>query len=409
VEALSKGSRSTVTLIREAMSETNETNPTSDVAATMLKRANEFLDTLKTLPPQRDLTPDDEYALFPFEHRFREKFDYFAPSARKFFGLPLRYMNRARLKAAEQLLAAGVSDIGFRKIEQIRELENVLTHRDQKSPLGLLIVRDPDAYYVSIFATLRKDGTIDDSKPWSWRFEGHHLSLHWTLLGNRVVSSTPQFIGAQPLEVVESDPNDVLPAGTRVLEHHEDLARQLIGQLTPDQARIARSEIPWDIETTNASDALSQRHPHRLEDAGNGRRGILFKDLNTGDQQNTLWELIKAHASFQTGAVQAARLREISDDPREGAGRRRERIRFFYMLGTKHEGSPREPLYYKIRGETFVIEYLNKAFTVPSAHPDADKPDHQHTVWRDFENDWGRAQLAQHSALNTAQRQSDMA
>jgi hypothetical protein len=66
------------------------------------------------------------------------------------------------------------------------------------------------------------------------------------------------------------------------------------------------------------------------------------------------------------------------------------RVKFFLMGGLKSG----DPLYYRVRSEgIFVIEYINKAFS-----PANIAADHQHTVWRDFQGDWGRDVLGEDQA-----------
>jgi uncharacterized protein DUF3500 len=46
-------------------------------------------------------------------------------------------------------------------------------------------------YWVSVY------GDPDADKPWSWRFEGHHLSVTMTVAAD-AVSPAPVFLGANP-------------------------------------------------------------------------------------------------------------------------------------------------------------------------------------------------------------------
>ena len=48
-------------------------------------------------------------------------------------------------------------------------------------------IRDPYLYHACIF------GKPDASGTWGWRFEGHHLSLNFTLVNGRIFSVTPSF------------------------------------------------------------------------------------------------------------------------------------------------------------------------------------------------------------------------
>jgi hypothetical protein len=53
------------------------------------------------------------------------------------------------------------------------------------------IVRDPELYNVAIFGTPGKGA-------WGWKFEGHHLSTNFTIVGDRPVVFSPAFMGANP-------------------------------------------------------------------------------------------------------------------------------------------------------------------------------------------------------------------
>jgi hypothetical protein len=321
-----------------------------------------FLDSLHA--PQKNRAAGYEYALFDFNHPSRRTFDYFAPSSQFTYGLPLRFMNPVQLQAALNLLKGCLSEEGFKSIGQIFLLENVLAQRESDRPI---FVRDEHAYYIAIYGMPSPTGT------WSLRFQGHHLSLQWTFSGGAVVSTTPQFLGAQPAMVASDDWNHEinLPAGTRVLGPQEDLARDLIQSFEPEQKKIAQGQVQWDLETTNVTDALRERKPNRLEDEGQGLRGISYSKLLPA-QQSKLQELIKRHACIQLPEIVKSRLDVINK-----AGW--ENIKFFYLNGNV----PGDPLYYRIRSKTFMIEFLNKAFSMAG-----DIADHQHTVWREFDEDW---------------------
>ena len=84
---------------------------------------------------------------------------------------------------------------------------------------------------------------------WGWRFEGHHLSLNFTLAGDHLVVDTPSFLGANPANVPRGP-----RAGLRVLAAEEDEARALLGSLSDAQRREAvfDTRTYGDIVTTNA-------------------------------------------------------------------------------------------------------------------------------------------------------------
>jgi len=100
------------------------------------------------------------------------------------------------------------------------------------------IGRDPDLYYLTLF------GEPSNDKAWAFRFEGHHLSLHFSSATGRLVSSTPAFFGAEPSKVL-SGPH----AGLRVLGDQEDAARRLFDSLDAAQRKVAiiATSAPGDI------------------------------------------------------------------------------------------------------------------------------------------------------------------
>ena len=102
--------------------------------------------------------------------------------------------------------------------------------------------------------------------------------------------------------------------------------------------------------------------------------GVAFGAL-TADQQGTLSALVEEYASTQPPDVAEARLLRLHE-----AGL--DRIKFAWMGGIeKGQGH-----YYRIQGPTFLIEYDN-------TQNDAN---HIHSVWRDFDGDFGEDLLAAH-------------
>ena len=307
-------------------------------AADMARAASAFLAAL-----------DDEgraKATFAFDSE--ERFSWhFVPMPRA--GLPLKLMSPPQRDAAMALLRAGLSEKGYTKAETIRTLELVLAEIEQNP-----VRRDPDLYYVTIFGKPAADGT------WGWRFEGHHISLNWTLVGGRSIASTPQFFGSNPAEV-RGGPKK----GTRALAAEEDLARALLDSLSDSQRAhgVISDTAPPDVFSGD------KRKVEPLDDSG-----VPFTDL-TAEQRGLLLAIIDEYAGAQPRAIaeqRVARLREAGVD----------RIRFAWM-GGRARG---EPHYYRLQGPTFLIEYDN-------TQNDAN---HIHAVWRDFDGDFGVDLLREH-------------
>jgi|SRR5579884_837805 len=305
---------------------------------TMYEAATDFLATLDAAQKQK--------ALLPFNSEERLNWHY-VPRERQ--GLHYKAMNPSQQQAAQTLLQIGLSKIGYRKAEAIRQLENVLRALENGSP-----IRDPDLYYFTVFGEPAAKGA------WGWRYEGHHISLNWTILQGKVIASSPQFLGSNPGEV-RSGPQK----GTRVLAAEEDLGRALVKSLDAEQrkAAILSETAPADIITAAARKAAI------LED-----KGIAYGRLNP-EQQGLLLTLLKEYATVQAPEIARQRLAAVRKSGLD-------RVKFAWMGGLeKGQGH-----YYRIQGATFLIEYDN-------TQNDAN---HIHTVWRDFQGDFGIDLLAHH-------------
>ncbi|HZO87402.1 MAG TPA: DUF3500 domain-containing protein [Chthonomonadaceae bacterium] len=283
----------------------------------------------------------------PFNSEERLNWHY-VPKERQ--GLCFKEMRPSQREVAYSLLRVGLSQKGLAKAAAIRQLENVLREIEQgKGP-----VRDPDLYFVTIFGEPSEKGV------WGWRYEGHHISLHWTLLRGKVIASTPQFLGANPAEV-----RDGPLRGTRVLAAEEDLARALVKSLDAAQRQeaILSDTAPPDIITR------AERKVSILE-----HRGLAYPQMNS-EQQGLLLELIHEYVSAQASIMARQRL----DRVRRGG---LENIKFAWMGGLERG----QGHYYRIQGPAFLIEY-------DCTQNDAN---HIHTVWRDFNGDFGADLLERH-------------
>src|SRR5262245_37875123 len=170
---------------------------TADVAARMGAAADVLL---------REL--DDEQralAALPFSAESSREWLEYRPRRRP--GACLAMLSPAARKAAHRLLATALSDRCYAQAMAIIALEEVLDRAE-----GWSHGRHSGDYWISVYGEPAKDG------PWSWRFEGHHLSVSMTLSGEDV-SPAPVFLGANPARVSYAG-RDV----SRPLAPEEDLA-----------------------------------------------------------------------------------------------------------------------------------------------------------------------------------------
>jgi hypothetical protein len=320
--------------------------------ATMTAAATKFLESL---------TPDQrQQATFAFNGDERTHWNFVPTELFPRNGLTVKQMNQSQRKLAHELLKAGLSQRGYMTATQIMQLESVLAALEaaQRSVatqlLGRTFVRDPERYFFSIF------GTPSTRNTWGWRVEGHHMSLHFTVVNGTLVAGSPSFFGSNPAEVREGP-----SAGTRILGPEEDAARSLLESLDASQREraIIHDVAPNDI-VTMAKVKVDPLSPV----------GIPASALRA-TQRTLLRKLIDVYAGYMADDIAADRLARI-----EKAGW--DNVAFAWAgplaRGQKH--------YYRVQGPTFLIEYDNTQ----------NDGNHIHSVWRDFNGDFGEDLLREH-------------
>ena len=144
-------------------------------------------------------------ATFPFETPERFVWAY-TPGPRK--GLAIRDMRPDQRAASTAILASAMSPRTAGEVAAIIALETVLGQLEQAGGRAGWTRRDPELYWFAVF------GDPGSAAPWSWRIGGHHIAIHVTVADDRVIGTTPSFLGANPA---------VIPSGPRAGE--QDAAR----------------------------------------------------------------------------------------------------------------------------------------------------------------------------------------
>jgi hypothetical protein len=285
-------------------------------------------------------------ALRPFDDRDRLDWHY-TPHSRN--GVSFKDLDVGGRAAVHALLKQALSAGGHAKVVNIIELELVLRELET---FGLM--RDPERYHLTVY------GTPQRTAPWGWRFEGHHISLNFTLDGDLPAADTPSFFGANPA-LVPKGPRK----GLRVLAEEEDEARKLLAALTPAQRNsvVFEPQTYGEIVTSN-SERVDPMKPV----------GVAAAQMDEA-QRAQLMKLIEVYArNFEPGLA-AARLARV----REGGI---EKIHFGWAGATERGRAH----YYRVQGPLFLIEY----------DCSQNGGNHIHTVWRDFSGDFGRDLLREH-------------
>ena len=279
-------------------------------------------------------------------------FWYYPPLNRH--GLQLRDMNEEQRKLAYALMATGLTEDSNRKAQLIIEHEAVLGPLEQERG-RVTFVRDPLLYAWTIFGDPANDG-----EPWGWRVEGHHVSLHYSVWGDRVLSMTPFFFGANPAEVPKGPKQ-----GLRILGDSQDIALELMESLDAGQKSRAMiyDEAPADIITFNSSRASLPKE----------------EGLPASAMSGTQREMLMTLASEYVTRIRADLAEDKLTALREGG---LEKIHLAWG-GPVDRGQPH---YYRLHGGDFVVEYDNRQ----------NGANHIHSVLRDVNNDFAADVMRDH-------------
>ena len=351
----------------------------------MGEAANAFLASLST--DQRSHT------VFPFADQSARTEWHYTPH--KTPGMPFTEMDRTQQRLAQRLIACGLSRAGFNLASTIMGLETALDAIEEWS--AELWWRDSRLYTVTIF------GTPGSTEPWSWRFQGHHISLNYTIVDGRIVAPTPSFFGSNPAEAPLGPTSWIRPLGAT-----EDLARELVHALDSGQrAQALIAEIaPPDIVSLNRPAVVNnmmplqspgitdppgvqeqystmerfieelQTTPAHLEAVRytTTPKGVAGTALNKGQR-----ELMAALVAEYIRRM-PEELAEIELARFDAAGL--DQLHFVWAGPIERHA----PHYFRLQGPRFLAEYDNIQ----------NNANHVHSVWRDPSNDFGVDLLAHH-------------
>jgi Protein of unknown function (DUF3500) len=314
-------------------------------AYTRLHSASVMTDAAKAF--LASLTPQQR-AQATFQFQNDERFDWhYIPKPRK--GLSLRQMTAEQQQLAHALLAAGLSQRGYIKAVSIMSLDEVLKAIEGgKGPQ-----RDPDGYFFTVFGEPSATGT------WGYRVEGHHFSQNFTIVNGKV-QGAPSFFGTNPAEI-----KDGPRKGLRILAREDDLGRQLVKSLSADQKKTAvlSKEAPKEILTEASRKAALNGQPSGLDAA-----------KMSAPQRAIFQSLLDEYCQNMTGEIDQFREEQIKK-----AG---DKIYFAWAGGEE----PGQGHYYRIQSPSFLVEMDDTQ----------DHANHIHSVWRDFEGDFGLDLLKEH-------------
>lgn len=289
------------------------------------------------------LSPDGgKRARFAFDDDVRRRWNFMGTAVKP--GLPLEQMSTAEKDKASVLLQTLLSPQGYDKARMIMACQDVMRELGD-GPAD----RNSERFSIALFGDPAPD------RIWALRIEGHHLSLSWTLRGNDLMAITPASFSVIPQNIPVG-----ARKGTVVLDQEEMLGRKLINDLTGSKRReaIFSDSLPGNV--------LAQAGK---EDRFTMKEGIAVADLATA-QQDLLWQLIET-TTVEPWPPHIAELQQTRIREGDAASVH------FAWAGSLNPG---EMFYYRIHGDTFVLEFTSVF----------GNPEHLHAIYHDPERTLGR-------------------
>ena len=292
-----------------------------------------------------DVLPADQKQKLLYKYDDPERVNWhFIPKDRN--GIVLWDLNGEPKKVAEDLVKVGLSAAGHAKVLQVRSLEEVLYLFEAGEEDYRRNRRHTHKYHITIFGVPGPTGL------WGWRFEGHHLSLNFSIQDGVVVSSTPEMFGANPA-LIDAGPGRQL----RILSGREDIARQILKACNDEQKKKM-----W-ISETAPDDIRGAGAPQAVVEAAVGLR---YGDMSP-DQQKMLRDLLGEYLSAMPAQVVRDRMKAM-----EKSGMDDVRMAWW------GESEVNKRHHYVIQGASFIVEYNNTQ----------NEANHVHAMWRNVGGDF---------------------
>ena len=187
---------------------------------------------------------------YDFNDSARVKWNNLPVGLRARVGVNIGSMTEIQRVQLHRMLSVSLSSQGYLKATGIFHLDNLLNQMydtlkvrkevDDTTYTFLMGLKwSHQNFYLVFFGDPHNDAV------WGYKLEGHHLSLNFSVNGDKV-AVTPFFIGTDPAEYRILD-----YAGWRVLGQEEDLGIKLIQSLSAEQRRKATMDttVPGDIIT----------------------------------------------------------------------------------------------------------------------------------------------------------------
>lgn len=301
----------------------------------MVAAAEAFLATLS----------DDEkkQALLPLDDAERSKWTN-VPTKADDGGIRLGDLTRPQLEKACAFLSTVMSESGYLKARNIMMADDLLIKNEgQAKRRGGFGSAN---FWIAIF------GTPSETKPWGVQWDGHHVAVNLTIVGEKMTVS-PSFIGTQPHKFTLGK-EEIVPMKNEIA-----FAYEFMNSLTEEQR----------------AKAVVQNKRGRME-AGAGKDGVIPKARGldcstlTPAQHGILLKLVSLWVQDMPEAAAKVRIKEIDGHLKKT---------HFAWYGPFTPGSDAS---YHLVGPELIVEYTGQDLG-------GDPLDHIHSIYRNPANEYG--------------------
>ena len=302
-----------------------------------VKAANDFLTTLTT--------SQEKIAHLSFNDSSRVHWDNlpFELVTRK--GIQIKDLADSQRIIVHRLLRTVLSQQGYQKIMFIIQYDEATRERLKGANNPIFSRYGHLNYWFTIF------GDPEEGQTWSWKFEGHHVSLNFTYSPGGV-TCTPMFTGINPALTITGP-----YAGFNIMFEENDFGNQLFNSLTPElKQKALLSELPADADVMTKTG----KEPHLTE-----KRGVNYMQMNL-QQQLLVENIIKSWVENLNPALAQEKMRLILAHKQD---------LYFTWKGTFNSN---ELHYYSLHNANFIIEFTNRDGGIG----------HYHSLWRDTSEDF---------------------
>lgn len=292
-------------------------------------------------------------ALFTFDSPKRLDWRYLPPGRMWLnFLLPKRVgtqvinLDSNQTELLRRLLESGLSFSGLDAVDAALELENIKDIKFRGLLNYLLFKYGPENYYISFY------GSPGDKK-WGWKFEGHHISLNFTILDNKKILLAPAFIGTTISSV------SVHGRQVKVLNSVKSAALEFNNSLSREQINLSKQSMKKVPQFTDFTPGLLSKRAKIKKPLP---QGLSFRSLNE-IQKTKIFNILKRFQDQFSSEVSSEVLGEIE---RDGLNN----LEYIYA----GDPSMNKVFYFRVQGSNFALEFSCSE----------GRPDHYHAAWVNF-------------------------